>query len=187
MNRLATYLRQTFIEDISVPLFGTGILLTVFCWTIGIFYWGIDLLLMPVMMGLMILSLAGPFIIIKYLVRKNRSGQGIKTFGRLKSLAFGTYLGLFLLSPITNWDKDQRQKSGLIIAQTLEHYKSRHGSYPTTLSEIKNELTPLPPTYSLDKFDYHITDTSYDLDIPAAIMDRWHWDKEKNDFIYSDW
>lgn len=48
-------------------------------------------------------------------------------------------------------------------------------------------LTHLPFAYTWDKFDYRLTsDNDYDLDIPVHIMDRWHWDKEKQAFVYSD-
>ena len=106
--------------------------------------------------------------------------------GKLKSIAYGVCLGLILLNPITQWDNGQRQKSGLMVSRALEQYKSNNGSYPPSLSEIKDQLTELPSTYSWDKYNYHLTDTSYDLDIPAAIMDIWHWDSEKSEFVYTD-
>lgn len=186
MERVFTYIRQIFIEDINLTLLGTATLVTVFCWTIGIFFWGIDLLLLPLMFGLFILMLSGPIIIVIYLIRKNQAEQKIKYLGFLKSCAFGTYLGFVLLKPVDTWDERQRQRSGLIISATLENYKRIKGSYPTDLTVIKGELSVLPSTYTWDKFSYHVTDHSYDLDIPIPIMDRWHWDKEKKTFVYSD-
>ena len=138
------------------------------------------------MLGLFILMLSGPIIIIVYVIRKNQVGQKIKYLGLLKSCVFGTYLGFAILTPIDNWDEQQRQKSGLIISDSLENYKRTKGSYPTDLSAIKDDLAVLPLTYTWDKFDYHVTDDSYDLDIPIPIMDRWHWNKEKKTFVYSD-
>jgi len=165
-----------------------GVITTTFCWTIGIFIWGIDIILLPIIFGLFILSLSGPIIIFIYLRRKNKDdGLKTKNLGRLKSLVFGTYLGFLILIPINNWDKTQRQKSGLIISETLDKYKTEYGKYPTDLSEIKQELTSLPSTYTWDKFNYNLTsENDYDLDIPIPIMDRWHWDKEQKVFIYSD-
>lgn len=189
MKRIVTYLRQLFTEDINPILLGTGLLLTIFSWTIGIFVWGIDLLLLPIMAGLFLLSLSGPIILIFYLKRKNKEGgHGIKNLGRLKNLVFGTYLGFLLLNPITDWDKRQRQKSGLMISETLENFKKGKGEYPSDLAEVKSDLTDLPFTYTLDKFNYNIKDdNTYDLDIPIPIMDRWHWEIEKKVFEYSDY
>ena len=188
MRRLTTFIRQTFTEDISLIILGIGLFATIFCWTIGIFIWGIELLLLPIMFGIGLLSLSGPIILIVYLIRKNNGG-GLqsKNLGRLKSLVFGIYLGFILLNPIYNWDRDQRQKSGLILSESLEIYKKGNGKYPTDLTEIKDELTHLPSAYSWYKFSYHLkSDNNYDLDIPIPIMDRWHWDREKQVFIYSD-
>jgi len=149
MKRLLTYLRQTFSEDISLTLLLVGLILTFFCWTIGIFYWGIDLLLLPIMLGIILLMLFGPIILIVYLKRKNKDG-GLKTknLGRLKSFAFGTYIGFILINPIHNWDEKQRQKSGLIISENLEIYKNDNGQYPSDLSAIKDNLSQLPSTYT---------------------------------------
>jgi hypothetical protein len=152
MKRFVTYLRQLFIEDISPIVFGTGLVITIFCWTIGIFVWGIDLLLLPVMFGLLLLSLGGPIILIFYLIGKNKGeGHRIKNLSRLKNLIFGTYLGFLLLNPITDWDEQQRQKSGLMISERLENFKKEKGKYPSDLTELKNDLTDLPFTYTLDK------------------------------------
>jgi hypothetical protein len=188
MKSLLTYLRQIFFGDTGLILFITSTLVTVFCWTIGIFYWGLDLLLLPVMMGIFFIAVSGPVVVIIYLIRKNRDGQGLKNLGRLKSLAFGAYLGLILLNPVDNWDEEQRQKSGLIVSESLERYKGQKGNYPKDLAEIKSELSNLPTTYPWDKFHYHVKeDNTYDLDILIPIMDRWHWDKDKNKFLYDDW
>ena len=162
--------------------------MTMFCWTIGIFVWGVDLLLLPIIFGVWLLMLFGPVILGAYLIRKNKYG-GLKTkkLGELKSLLFGTYLGFILINPIDNWDEKQRQKSGLIISENLETYKKENGKYPLELSEIKDNLTGLPTTYTWDKFNYNLKDSNdYDLDIPIPIMDRWHWEKEDKVFVYSD-
>jgi hypothetical protein len=186
MKRFAKYGRQVFLDDVNLKFFGTGILLTIFCWTIGIFFWGIDLLLFPLTLGLFILMLSGPIIIVTYLIKKNQVGQKIKNLGLLKSLVFGAYLGFALLKPIFNWDELQRQKSGLIISKALENFKNAKGNYPTELAEIKDDLSDLPIAYKWDKFNYHATDDSYDLDIPVPIMDRWHWERDKKVFVYDD-
>ena len=189
MKRFITYLRQLFTEDINPIFFGTGLLLTMFCWTIGIFVWGIDLLLLPLMVGLFLLSLSGPIFLILYLIRKNKdAGLGTRNLGRVKNLIFGTYLGFLLLNPITNWDQQQRQKSGLMISETYENFKKVRARYPSDLTEVKSDLIDLPFTYTLDKFNYNVKDdNTYDLDIPIPIMDRWHWDSEKKVFEYSDY
>ncbi len=186
--RFLTYIKQLFTEDMSPILIGIGLLVTVFCWTIGIFVWGIDLLLLPIMLGILLLSLSGPVILIFYLIRKNKDGGlKIKNLGRLKNLTLGTYLGLLLINPIADWDEQQRQKSGLFISEALENFKNREGKYPSDVTEVKNNLTELPFTYTLEKFSYHIKDDkTYDLDITVPVMDRWHWDREKRVFVYSD-
>ena len=187
MRRFVTHLRQLFVEDISILLLATGLLLTIFCWSIGIFVWGLELLLFPIMLALFLLSLAGPIILIFYLIAKNKErGIKVKKLGQLKNLIFGNYIGFLLLNPITDWDEQQRQKSGLMISAALENFKKENGRYPKILSEVKNDLTTLPFTYTLDKFNYHVMDSTYDLDIPIPIMDRWHWDIEKRTFEYND-
>jgi len=138
------------------------------------------------MFGLFLLMLGGPVIVIIYLIKKNQERRKIKYIGLLKSCVFGIYLGFALVNPISNWDEQQRQKSGLIINDSLENYKRINGSYPTDLTAIKDDLSSLPSTYTLEKFNYHVTNDSYDLDIPILIMDRWYWDKEKRVFVYSD-
>lgn len=188
MKILLTYLKQIFLRDTSLMLFIISTLVTVFCWTIGMFYWGVDLLLLPVMMGIFFIAVSGPVVVIIYLIRRNRNRQGLKNLGRLKSLAFGAYLGLIVLNPVDNWDKEQRQNGGLIVSESLERYRGQKGSYPKDLAEIKTELSNLPSTYPWDKFQYRVKeDNTYDLDIPIPIMDRWHWDKDKKVFLYNDW
>jgi hypothetical protein len=140
------------------------------------------------MMGIFFLAASGPVVLVIYLKRKNRDGRGLKNLGRLKSLVFGAYLGLIMLNPVDNWDKEQRQKSGLIVSESLERYKGKKGNYPKDLAEIKSELSNLPSTYPWDKFQYHVReDNTYDLDVPIPILDRWHWDRNKKVFLYDDW
>lgn len=186
--RLVKYLKQTFLEDINLALLLTSLMLTIFCWSIGIFVWGLELLLFPIMFSIAILMLCGPLILIDYWIRKNREG-GLQTKrpGRLKSLVFGAYIGFIMLRPITTWDDEQRQKGGLIVSNNLETYKAKHGRYPPDLLKIRNNLQDLPSTYPIEKFSYHLkSDSVYDLDIPIPIMDRWHWDKEKEVFELDD-
>ena len=186
MYRLASYIRQIFFEDVSIIVFGAAAVFTIFLQTIGIFFFGIERLLFPLMLALAVLTLGGPIIIILYMVRKTRSEEAAVNLGRLKSVVFGIYLGFIALAPIGDWDDKQRQMSGEIVTKALENYRLANGIYPSDLSEVKSQLTKLPATYSWEKFTYSRSDSSYRLDIPVAIVDRWLWDKEKGTFVYSE-
>ena len=186
MYRLAAYIRQIFFEDVSIIVFGAAAVFTIFIQTIGVFFFGIERLLFPLTLALAVLTLCGPVIIILYMVRKSRSEETAASLGQLKSLVFGVYLGFIALAPIGDWDDQQRHMSEEIVAKALENYRLAYGIYPTDLSEVKGQLTKLPATYSWEKFTYSRSDSSYKLDIPVAIMDRWLWDKEKGTFVYSE-
>jgi hypothetical protein len=186
MYRLAVYIRQIFFEDVNIIVFGAAAVLTLFLQTIGIFLFGIEWLLFPLTLALVVLTVAGPVSIILYMVRKDRSEEAAVSLGRFKSLVFGAYLGLIALAPMGDWDDNQRLKSEEIVAKALENYRLANGLYPADLSEVKGQLTKLPATYSWEKFTYSRTDSSYHLDIPVAIVDRWLWDKEKGTFVYGE-
>jgi hypothetical protein len=107
---------------------------------------------------------------------------------RFIGIAIGFYLGLLCLKPIDNWEVRQRNLSGQILTSEIENYKQLNGVYPDSLSQLDiDKLNKvLPKTYQMDRFTYFVKESNYDLDIPIPIFDRWHWDKDKKVFEYSD-
>jgi hypothetical protein len=140
------------------------------------------------MMVLVLIGVSGlitiPLGIYKYFRKKPLS----KTLVIFIALSIGYFFGYFLEKPIYKWDEQQRNISGQILTAEIENYKSDNGFYPSTLNQLNIDKlnSDLPKTYQLDKFSYHITDDGYDLDIPIAIFDRWHWDRIKQQFFYDD-
>lgn len=106
----------------------------------------------------------------------------------LIGFGIGFYIGLILQQPIHSWDSRQRNLSGKIVTTELENYKNKYGHYPDSLTQL--DLTQLnetlPKTYKIDRFIYYFKDGKYDLNIPILIMDRWHWNKDKYEFVYDD-
>lgn len=165
-----------------------GVVLTICFYSIGIFYSGAELLLLPFIIGLFLIGLAGFYTIpigLYQILKKQDVNRWLK---RSIGLALGFYLGLLLQNPVSNWDHQQRNLSGQIISAELEEFKQENGKYPKDFSLLDvdklNKL--LPNTYQVDKFNYRTSSgTDYDLDIPIPITDRWHWNKETKEFEFN--
>lgn len=98
----------------------------------------------------------------------------------------GLFIGYLIQRPIWNWDEQNRNMAGDMISQSLEDFKSEHGNYPQTLSELVIDLELLPSTYPLNKFEYTSKDETYQLYIPIPIIDRWYWNRTQRKFEYQD-
>lgn len=149
------------------------------------FFIGFDLLFLPLLIGLFLIGLSGiitvPIGIFKFIKQAKLSNWLLKSIG----LAIGFYLGLAFQQPINNWNENQRNLSGRIIATELENYKNSYGNYPEDLKQL-NLNNDLPIIYKVEKFTYNLSNDGYDLDIPVHIFDRYHWNKTKKEFEYSD-
>jgi ABC-type multidrug transport system permease subunit len=163
-------------------------ILTIFCWTVGIFISGIDLLLLPLMIALVLFGISGLLTIPLGLYKFFRRQPFSKTLVTLIAISIGYFCGYFLEKPIYKWDEQQRNISGQILTAEIEKFKSENEFYPSTLKQLNVDKlnSELPKTYQLHKFSYHKKDDSYDLDIPIPIVDRWHWERIKQQFIYDD-
>jgi len=123
-------------------------------------------------------------IIIYRVIKKQTVHAGVLA---LFFASIGILTGLSAHRPIDSWDEVQRNRSGRLISEELEIYKSKNGSYPSKLSHLDTLKlnSTLPRTYPFHRFTYHPTNQEYDLDIPI-FLDRWHWEKEKQVFMHSD-
>lgn len=163
-------------------------LITVLSWTLGIFFSGIDFILLPLMIVLVLIGVSGiitiPLGLYKYLRKKHLS----KALVVCMALSMGYFLGGILEKPVHKWDEQQRNTGGLVLTTEIENFKTGHGFYPTDLNQLNVDKlsSGLPKTYQLNKFSYHKNSDSYDLYIIIPIFDRWHWNKEKQQFIYDD-
>ena len=164
----------------------TGV--TVICWTAGIFYFGLDFFLTPLMVIWFIIGLSGLLTIplgIYCLIKRQIIGKWLILS---ICLSIGFYFGQLLQMPIDNWDIKQRNISGEILTAKIENFKKLTGNYPDSLTQLGidklNNL--LPKTYQIDKFTYFIREQEYDLEILIPVFDRWNWDKEKREFVYQD-
>jgi hypothetical protein len=162
--------------------------LTLSFYSIGVFFIGFELLLLPFIIILSLIGLIGIIIIPIGLYRLFKKQNLSKWLVLCIGLSIGFYLGLILQNPIDNWDRNQRNISGQLLIKALENYKSLNGEYPKSLNQLNvsylNET--LPRTYQIERFTYSISQGDYDLDIPIPIYDRWHWNKENKEFEYSD-
>jgi hypothetical protein len=158
------------------------------CWIVGIFYPGVDLLLLPLMLILILAGISSivtvPLILFR-LIKRQSTGRYLPI---LVSISAGFYIAWLLIIPVNDWDTSQRNLSGKLIASALENYKAKSGVYPDVLSQLDtiHLNSSLPNTYPINRFNYSIKENGYDLDIPIPIMDRWHWDNENGEFIYCD-
>ncbi|TAD94762.1 MAG: hypothetical protein EAZ97_16385 [Bacteroidetes bacterium] len=172
-----------------IPSILLSIILTITCWTIGLFYVGLDLLFLPLMLLLFLIGISGIITIpigFYRFIKKQIVGKGLSIF---IGLSIGFYFGLLLQKPIDNWDTEQRNLSGQILATELENYKNLNGVYPKKLSQLNlsNLNNELPNNYQIQRFTYFVRDNGkYDLDIPIPIFDCWHWNENKKAFIYND-
>jgi hypothetical protein len=167
-----------------------SIVLTVSAWTLPIFYSGIEFIYLPFMLVLFLTGIAG-IITIPYGVFKAWGHKSIRSNKWLQysiGTALGFYIGYIILIPIDNWDDRQRNLSGQLISQKLQAYKASHGTYPKSLKDIdiSNLNSSLPTAYKIDRFSYTSEQNKFDLDIPVPFLDRWHWDENKQIFIYRD-
>ena len=169
-----------------IILISLGLTLTFY--SIGIFFIGLELLLLPFIIILFLIGLIGIIIIPIGLYRLFKKQNLNKWLVLFIGLSIGFYLGLLLQKPIDNWDRNQRDISGQLLTLELEKYKSLNGEYPKSLSElnVSNLNETLPRTYQIERFTYNVSQGDYDLDIPIPIFDRWHWNKENMKFEYSD-
>lgn len=162
--------------------------LTLTFYSIGIFFTGLELLLLPFIIILFLIGLSGIVIIPIGLYRLFKKQNLNKWLVLFIGLSIGFYLGLLLQKPIDNWDRKQRNLSGQLLTLEIEKHKTLNGEYPKSLNELNisflNET--LPRTYKIDRFTYNVRQGDYDLDIPIPIFDRWHWNKENKEFEYSD-
>ena len=175
------------MKRILIPIF-LGVILTMTFYTIGIFFFGVDLLLLPLGIVLFLIGLTGLVTLPIGLYRLLRKQTINKWLTRFVGLAIGFYLGLIFQRPIDNWDKNQRNISGQILTSEIEKFKENNGEYPSTLNQLslKDLNVSLPETYQTDRFTYFVREGEYDLDIPIPIFDRWHWNKDKKEFEYDD-
>ncbi len=155
-------------------------------YTIGIFLWGAEIFLLPIILVLFLAGLSGlitiPIGLYRFIKKQALSKWLVRSIG----LATGFYIGLLLQNPIGNWDEEQRNISGNIIATELDEFKLNNKTYPDSLTQLDLEELDksLPATYKVNRFTYMIRNGEYDLDIPIPIFDRWHWNKDKKEFEY---
>jgi hypothetical protein len=175
------------MKRLLIPIF-LGVILTMTFYTIGIFFFGADILLLPLVIVLFLIGLIGLVTLPLGLYRLIRKQTINKWLTRFIGLAIGFYLGLIFQKPIDNWDREQRNISGQILTEELDNFYQNNGHYPDSLTQLnlENLNKSLPYTYQSDRFTYFIKQGEYDLDIPIPIFDRWHWNKEKNEFEYDD-
>jgi hypothetical protein len=175
------------MKKIIIPIL-ISVALTMSFYTIGIFLWGTEIFLLPIILVLFLAGLSGLITIPIGLYRFIKKQALSKWLVRFVGLAIGFYLGLIFQRPIDNWDKNQRNISGQILASEIEKFKENNGEYPSTLNQLslKDLNVSLPETYQTDRFTYFVREGEYDLDIPIPIFDRWHWNKDKNEFEYDD-
>jgi hypothetical protein len=163
--------------------------LTILVWASPVFAPGLELLFVPGALLLFCIGIAGlvaiPFSAYRFLQKKTSNDW----LTWINGLAIGFYLGYVLLIPIDNWDEQQRNLSGQILAEKLHEYKISNGQFPNRLSQLNVDLIneSLPSEYKIDRFNYFVRDTTFDLDIPIPILDRWHWNHTKKVFEYHDW
>lgn len=157
-------------------------------YTIGIFFFGVDIILLPVILILFLIGVLGLITIPVGLYRLIRKQSVNKWLTWIIGLAIGFYLGLILQKPIDNWNREQRNISGQIVTAELEKFKQENGQYPDSLTQLNiDDLNKsLPSTYHTHRFDYFTINGGYNLNIPIPIFDRWHWNKDKKEFEYDD-
>ncbi|MCZ4410659.1 sulfite exporter TauE/SafE family protein [Cryomorphaceae bacterium 1068] len=175
------------MKRILIPIF-LGVILTMTFYTIGIFFIGAALLLLPLGIVLFLIGLTGLVTLPLGLYRLLRKQTINKWLTRFIGLAIGFYVGLIFQRPIDDWDKKQRNISGKILTSEIEKFKEENGDYPTSLSQLnlKDLNESLPQTYQTSRFTYFAKNGEYDVDIPIPILDRWHWNKESEEFEYDD-
>jgi hypothetical protein len=165
-----------------------GVILTVTLFSAGIFFIGADIFLLPLIVIMYFVGLAGIVSIplgLYQLLRKQPVNKWLILFA---GLAIGFYLGLIFQKPIDNWDKNQRNISGEILTTEIQKFKEENGHYPSSLNQLNIEdiNKSLPKTYQAERFTYFVRNGDYILDIPIPVFDRWHWNKDKNEFEYED-
>jgi uncharacterized membrane protein YgaE (UPF0421/DUF939 family) len=175
------------MKRLIIPIF-IGVIVTMTFYTIEVFYFGAVLLLLPLIIVMLLIGLSGLVTIPIGFYRLVRKQPLNKWLTRFIGLAIGFYVGLIFQRPIDDWDKKQRNISGKILTSEIEKFKEENGDYPTSLSQLNltdlNET--LPQTYQTSRFTYFAKNGEYDLDIPIPILDRWHWNKQNEEFEYDD-
>ena len=180
------------LRNFLIPFLITTVIVVLFYWILIDWYDPIGLylsfMIIPLFLAVILILFTGilaiPIAIYFQIKRKGLPNFIIITVGIIAGFA----VGMVLSSPIHTWDREQRNRSGMIISEYIEDYKSTHGFYPELLEDLDLEEIDenLPRNYKSNRFLYLSNQKEYQLIILIPIFDRWVWNPETREFDYKD-